>query len=255
MDPDVNAIRHVIAHWGCADPELRLIPPSVFFEVEQLVASSSIAELGKSLSTIELYADGLHMLMKYDSNINPGLACQGMISPNLATLLTRSLAVAKQGLKAVTSDLDKECITKPYENPFQGKEFEEMARTGSWFPKHPVIRLFPWFWYDNVAMEGRLARKLTKETQHKEEVLKQRKEDAESYGITCRKHTCSNHGLVPGMFTVFCGGCGACEGFEIMPIAESPATAFQIFTQRAWVDADYVKQEWYNADKIWADII
>lgn len=251
----MKPIRHVIAHWGCADPELKLIPPAVFPQVLQLIASSSKAELGASLSNIELYADGLHMLMMYDSKCNPELAAQGKISPQLAKLLESSLLVAQQGLKALSADLDQVIITKAYENPFKGNEFAEMIRTGSWFPTHPLVRVFPWFWRDNENLAERFNRKLLQATNLMNDVVQQRAQDLESYGSTCHKHKSSNHGLVPGIFTVFCGGCGACEGFEIMPIAESPATAFQIFAQRAWVTADFSKHQWHQSHGIWADLM
>jgi hypothetical protein len=229
LDPVLNSIRDVLVHWGCPDPEIKLVPPIVFAEVVKIIRTKCVSKL--ELDKISVYADGVHALLKHDKSTNPHLAAQGRVSDALVALLTRCISIASSSLCVNQS------VTKQYVSPFT-TPFEEMVKTGSYFPNHPVIRTFPWFLYDFNNSMAKTKRQEALFMKLKDQAEIELKEELDQMGHTCNKYKSSQRALTPGIFTVFCGGCGVCEGFEIMPVAESPLTAFHVFANRSWNSHD-----------------
>ena len=81
------------------------------------------------------------------------------------------------------------------------------------------------------------------------------RDQSKMMGETCNKYKSRQRAITPGPFTVFCRGCGVCEAFEMMPIAESPLTAFRMFAHRAWRTDDHEVLRHFEEDGIWNDCI
>ena len=245
LSPNLEGIRDVLAHWGCPDPEIKLVPPNVFEEVSRIIREKSASQ--QDLQKISVYSCGLHDLIVHDRATHKVVASKGQLSSQLLALLQSSLSKARNSLETGAG------CTAPYSTPLS--DFEEMVRTGSYFPNHPVIRTFPWFMYD---FNNRIAKNKRDEEHYKNAKLQAKQElhnELGEMGHTCNKHKTSQRSLTPGIFTVFCGGCGVCEGFEMMPVAESPLTAFHVFANRAWHSNDHVAAKFYEDNNVWFDCI
>ena len=230
----------------CSDPEIKLVTPTVFKEVANIIATKSVCQT--DLEKISVYADAVHSLIMYDQSTNPNLAAEGKLSDDLIRLLTKSITIASGSLRVDGS------VTKPFVNPF-ATPFEEMVKTGSYFPNHPVFRTFPWFLYDFNNSKAKTKRQ--RALYAKLLALAERELHAELdlMGHTCNQYKTSQRALTPGLFTVFCGGCGVCEGFEIMPAAESPLTAFHVFANRSWNSHDERTLQQYLDMGVWLDCL
>lgn len=232
LDKELDKIRKVLAHWGCPDPEIKLMPVNVFADVHFIISENQIS--GKILSNIHLYAPGLHSLIVHDHAQHPDLSKQAKVSSQLLALLATSLDVATSGLKSKSTSSS---VSRAYEDPFD-TPFEAMVKTASYFPNRPVIRTFPWLYYDYLNKAATNKRRELQEMEAKAAADKALQDDVKKMGNTCNKFKTTRHVLLPGIFTVFCAGCGMCEGFEMMPVAESPMTAFHVFAHRAWTCKD-----------------
>ena len=257
LSQDVGYIQPVICHWACPDPELKLTPPAVFEAVDDIISTSCVS--AKSISAIHKYAHGLLLLINHEVN-NHDKSTLPVIGSRLSSCLldvmALSLKVARAGLKSKGLGVKKEqqmgVPTAAYQCTYK-HEFDAMVRTGCYMPNRPLLRTLPWFWYDYLNSLERQKRVWERACNHKAECVQEVQNHLMLLGETCNKHKTTHRALLPGMFTVFCVGCGMCEGFEIMPVAESPMTAFHIFTQRAWTDQDYTVLQTYRDLGIWYD--
>ena len=139
LDPQVESIHYVLKHWACPDPEIKLMSPSVFHEVNNIIKNRAFSL--EDMHKINVYAPGVHSLIVFDGINNSALSANRQISDELVDLLRMSLRLSYNSLC-----VDKG-VTRQYVSPYVCL-FEEMVKTGSYFPKHPVIRTFPLFLYD-----------------------------------------------------------------------------------------------------------
>jgi len=146
-------------------------------------------------------------------------------------------------------------MTQPYrQDQFFKTEFEQFVRSCSYSPCHPIIRTFPRFKYDHLAEQSKTRRDLKKAAEAAA-VANQLRTESERLGKTCNKYKTRQRALTPGLFTVFCGGCGVCLSFEMMPVCESPVTAFRTFAHRAWRRDDFATFQEFTDTGKWNDSI
>jgi hypothetical protein len=134
------------------------------------------------------------------------------------------------------------------------ESFEDIVRSASYFPAHPVFRRLPLTKHDaaNEYAYDRRQKEKSAKTNEALDLLKQQKLET---GVCCRKYKEKNSALTPGLFTVFCVRCCVCVGFEMMSDPESPATPFKIFALRAWTQADFdIREEWLR-NAVWRDTV
>jgi hypothetical protein len=217
-------LRRVLAHWASPAPELILIPASIFNIVRHLLEHKALclSSSHNDMMEISKRSTGLRDLILEDREASK----TSTLSDQLLNLLRCSLALAEAALVGKTA-----CITKKYES--QHTAFEDMVRTGTWAPHHPVTETLPYFKNDYLDEQAN-ARYQKDKTAAREEALKELRELALKTGMTCNKHKTRHRALTAGLFTVFCLGCGVCEAFEMMRCSESPRTPFRMFAQRKW---------------------
>jgi hypothetical protein len=135
-------IRRVLAHWGCPDPELKFISPPVFKAVQRIIDAGGKFD-SELMQPINLYADGLNSLIEYDGRVHPKLAEEGQLSPQLVSLLKRSLCIAQSSIRdksklrsgSVDCTGDPVAVTQPYiRSSHFDTEFEEFVKKGSFLP-------------------------------------------------------------------------------------------------------------------------
>jgi hypothetical protein len=80
-------------------------------------------------------------------------------------------------------------------------------------------------------------------------------EQSQRMGVTCNKNKEKHRALTPGLEITNCGGCGACEAFDLMPFAESPVTAFRMFAHRAWRESDRKAKKKWEEEGVWEDCL
>jgi len=186
------------------------------------------------------------------------------VSAGMLALVKLSLSIAEGSLVAETSlsankQVSRDVAGAPATRPFKQSDyfvsdFDQFVRTCTFAPTHPVLRTLPYFKQDYIAQMSGSSRRKTKKNETKaarEELRRQ----SEMMGQTCNKYKTKQRALTPGMFTVFCGGCGVCVAFEMMPIFESPVTAFKTFLHRAWTIEDFETLTIYEATEEWNDHI
>lgn len=115
-----------------------------------------------------------------------------------------------------------------------------MVRTGVFAPQHAVFQTLPHFKqdYHNEQVRLKAAAKSVQKTAERTDAVAKLTEQAKLMGLSCSKSKTSHRALTPGIFTVFCAGCGKCVLFEMMDHAECPLTPFRIFSHRAWRPVD-----------------
>ena len=258
-DGDYKLIWRVLAHWGCPDPELKLISPLVFKAVNDIIVADGKFD-SELMQPINLYADGLNLLITYDGRVHPNLAKEGKLSPQLLSLLKRSLDIAQSSIQdkaehRTDSNGDPVAVTQPYLRwqHFE-TEFEEFVKTGVFSPSHPAMRTFPYFRQDYLACMSQTRRESKRNEDRKsaQDILRQQ---SERFGANCNKYKARTRALTPGLFTVFCGSCGVCEYLELMPRFESPVIAFRVFGHRAWREDDHLVMKQFDKFGLWDDCI
>jgi hypothetical protein len=219
----------------------------------QEIISTRKRPSGEQQKSIGLYGEGVTALLKLDAVQFPKVAGEGKISRRLKDLLALSLRVAEAGLRGQPGLPG--CVSKPWDGGGM-TEFERFIRTGTWAPQHPVIRTLPPFRYDyNCEMARARKDKNIDAAQSKVrvEALKVLDEQAKSLGTSCTKFRTSHRALTPGLFTVFCAGCGVCECLEMMDHSECPLVPFRELAHRAWRPADFVAREVLRQTGVWKD--
>lgn len=186
-------IHKVLAHWSCAVPEIKLIPPPLIEIVEKVIATKEIAP--EARKHISLYSTTLNSLFVFDRETqasNQGASGSSRlqdekISDMLAALLKQSLDLTKLILTP-----QNHLNTQFYES--KSKPFDEMVRTGVWAPKHPVFRKLPYFHSDYLNNQANSRYKAKKDSE-REECLAALRKLSNSLGTTCNKHKTKNIGL------------------------------------------------------------
>jgi len=215
------------------------MPPLVMDIINGVITSGGkLPAEAKDMEKLNIYGDGLFALIKHDGKLHPVPRAAGMISADMLRLLTVSFSLAKA---CGVSDGTAAPLGK-----FRYSDmapFEEMVRTGSFAgAEHPIIRTLPFFRQDYLLQQA-AKRTGVKKNAERDEAMRELSEQTLKLGATCHKYKTRYRALTPGLFTVFCAGCGMCEAFELMPCAESPLTAFRMFAHRAWTPTDLAMWE------------
>ena len=246
-----------------ATGEIKFIPPVVFPLIRKMV-HNGLVPISPVCAQIIQYAPGVIHLIQLDSSLNPAAAQNGKLSDDLLNLLTITLGLAEATLlpkaPVVNADVGRphQITSKPYcpSNP-NATPFEVMIRTGSWFPRNPVIRTVPSFMADHLAQMARKSKSNSKASMNRrasmDKDMEEQLQRIQMEGTLCIKYKTSFRALTPGIFAVFCAGCGVCVGFEMMSHAESTLVPFRIFCHRMWTkeDADVWKK--YQETGAWED--
>lgn len=223
---DVIALELPLLHWASnAAPEVMLVNTLILPVVVKMIARQEMPQGDDLTHTLCMFGEGVQKLVAFDRSCNEGLAESGKISATLASLLTVSVQLVRAGLKGRDP-----CVPGqwPTETSVRHSPFEEMVRTGSWGPSFPVCRTMPAFHQDNLTEQARL--RISAKNVAKDEL----KEQSRAMGVACTKKPTKHRALTPGIFTIFCSGCGMCVLFEMMDHAECPLTPFKIFAHRDW---------------------
>jgi hypothetical protein len=247
LDVTKSANVRVLKHWASGAPEIKLLPPQLFDIVDGVTQNGILSET--AAGEVTNHSDCLYCLLK-----------ESGVTNDMKNLLRVCLTRARNCLKAkgashgVLSKAHLERsggVTRAWKNVFIDS-FDEMVRTGAFAPGHEVIRQLPDFRQDHLAetSKGRTRRAAKQE---RASVLEELRKQAAITGVTCNKYKTKHRALTPGLFTVFCGGCGICEAFEMMPDAESPLTAFRMFAHRAWVSQEHEAYKLWKETGVWTD--
>lgn len=216
-------LRKIWRHWASGAPELVFLPTPVFEAVSTLLSGGELTE--QQRHQISVYSHGVHLLMLQDESHRG-------VSDSLKALLADSLRIAMRCLVAEVHVPSKEYSTSTKYSPF-----ETMIREGVWAPSHPVTTLLPTYKADilnSIQNEKRRNIKQSERAQADKEATDLLVEQHKLRGVTCVKYKTRYRSLSPGLFTVFCLGCGICEAWEMMKCAESPATFFRMLAHRFW---------------------
>lgn len=244
-------------HWASGAPELILIPKRLFTAIEDVIKTCHVSK--SSSEQIAMHSDLLIRLFKLPiSKIEDD--GRERVSDELSALLTFSLQRARNCLMAVGGTaacsairLEKTGASTPWTNPFIDAN-DEFLRTGIWASlDHPVIRKFDFEFRQDLLAER--SKKSSRRDASREEqiLLEQLMMECERMGTLCNKYKSKQRSLSPGLFTVYCGGCGICELFELLPEAESPVTVFRTFVHRAWTAQEVeAYKKWQETGK-WID--
>jgi hypothetical protein len=226
---ECHDIRRVLQHFSAPDPEIKLIPQILMDSMKVIVSSKGKLPDARGMEKINTYGDGVYALFKHDAKQHPAERSAGMISEAMLKLLTISCSLV-EACKA--SDDTAQPVGKFWYSSLP--PFEEMVRSGAFAGNdHPIIRSLPFFRQDYLLLQA-ARRTGQKKDAAKVEAMKELSDQTLLLGATCHKYKTRYRALTPGLFTVFCAGCGMCEAFEMMPCAESPLTAFRMFAHRAW---------------------
>ena len=221
----------VIGHWSSPAPELKLLPAKIISVVEQIVQTSVLTPSQNTL--ICQHSEGLYNLLMHDNQVlETQQATPATLSPPLVKLLTVMLSKANAGLTGRNP-----VVTHPWSSDMP--PFEDMIRTASYGPCHPVFRVLPYFAYDhnNKQQVIRYAKNRRGEL---EKMRSELSRQLMCMGATCNKHKTKEMLLTSGVFTIFCNRCAIIEYFELMCQPGSPATPARALFHRVWRSADAV---------------
>jgi hypothetical protein len=246
LDIAKSANIRLLKHWASGAPEVKLVPPRLFDVVREVAQTGLLSATASH--EITNHSDCLYCLLKEGQNK------EHMKSLLLVCLERASNCLKAKGGQGKMSGRQLETAggaTRAWKNVFIDG-FDEMVRTGTYAPHHPVIRQLPDFRQDYLAeVSKKRSRVVAKEDRTR--VLDELRKQAEITGMGCNKYKTKHRALTPGLFTVFCGGCGICEAFEMMPDAESPLTAFRMFAHRAWVTQEHNAYTTWKRIGVWDD--
>lgn len=210
--PKLELIHHELQHWSSTASEIKLISPAAMDMVHQLCTNGKTSP-GCNRGKLVEHAPGVAKLLEYDASEYPETAKQGLISPDLRALLTRSLELSRAALKGAS-----ECVTTPFAQPEMSK-FEGMVRSATWTSDdHLAIRKVQKFRIDDDNERSRIAKSqasasgsaFSKSRAAAKERLDEAHEKAETLHA-CTKFKTSHRALTPGIFLSFCGRCYMCE--------------------------------------------
>ena len=246
-------------HWASGAPELILIPERLFTAVEDVIKTRHVSK--SSSQQIAMHSDLLIRLFKLPiSKIEDRDGRCERVSDDLSALLTFSLQRARNCLMAVGGSaacsairLEKTGASTPWTNPFIDAN-DEFLRTGIWASlDHPVIRKFDFEFRQDLLAERSKKSSRKDASRDEQKLLEQLMIECERMGTLCNKYKSKQRSLSPGLFTVYCGGCGICELFELLPEAESPVTVFRTFVHRAWTAQEVEAYKKWRETGEWID--
>lgn len=226
----------VIAHWSSPAPELKLLPAKLIPVVQNICSQQCVDP--KELSAIHTHSSGLGKLILYDKTFQAGNRGTSEAGNGCVSLCDKTVALLKTVLQKAQAGLTGKSTvtTKPRQSNWQPTE--DMIRTGTFAPSHPVFRSLPFFKYDYLNRQ-----QVERYARNKEEALKsiyaERAAISQRLGSTCNKHKTRQNVLSSGVFTILCNNCGLIEYFELMCKPESPATPARALFHRKWRPNDH----------------
>lgn len=248
----------LLRHWASGAPEVVLLPCATFEAVREIIATRLVSPA--SAKIVGLHSPLLRTLidLRLSKVIRGGLNVS--VSDDLVALLQVCLKKAENCLKSCggaaanyrAAALNEKGASNAWENCFKDS-MDEFLRTGIWTSsEHPVVREIPRMRYDLLAAKSneQYHKKVAKEEL---DLLEKLVCECDLMGCTCNKYKSKVRSLTPGLFTVYCGGCGVCELFELLPEAESPVTVFRTFAHRAWTVQELAAYEKWKNDGEWID--
>jgi hypothetical protein len=259
----VSKFLPLLRHWASGAPEIVLLPVATFSAVSEIIRTAKVSPA--SAMIVGLHSPLLQILIDLPLSNRFTGSDRGRrkvgVTPELTTLLKFCLKRAQNCLKACggagadcsAAQLHRKGASNPWQNPFQDSE-DEFFRTGIWASSdHPVVRTIPKMRHDLLAAQSK-EKYRKKVHQDEREHLDKLVKECEIMGSTCNKYKAKVRSLTPGLFTVYCGGCGVCEYFELLEEAESPATVFRTFVHRAWTDPELeAYRKWEKGEGEWVD--
>lgn len=244
-------------HWGSGAAEVLLIPERIFPAVEDVIQNRFVS--ASSSRQIAMHSDLLFRLftLPVSKSSRDG---RESVSDELVALLTFSLQRARNCLMAVGGtaacsavQLERTGASTPWTNCFIDAT-DEFVRTGIWASlDHPVIRKFDFEFRQDLLAERSKKQSRKDADKAEQKLLDELMEECEIMGFLCNKYKSKKRSLSPGLFTVYCGGCGICEFFELLPEAESPLTVFRTFVHRAWTSQELEAYETWRNTGTWID--
>lgn len=247
----------VVRHWCSGAPEIVLVPAQTFEAVEDVIRNQSVST--STSQVIGMHSPLLLRVINLSISHDVKDGKRVGVSRSLIDLLTCCLDKAQNGLKACgglgdnsPQVLKQNGASQPWENCFIDP-VDEFFRTGVWTSsQHPVIRILPRMRQDVLA--ARSNEQYKKSTERNEMALLEKLfSESDLMGSTCNKYKSKVRSLTAGLFTVYCGGCGICELFELLPEAESTITVFETFAHRAWTPQELSAYQVWKKGGVWTD--
>eukprot|EP00802_Teleaulax_amphioxeia_P015359 Tamp_15449.p1 GENE.Tamp_15449~~Tamp_15449.p1 ORF type:complete len:422 (-),score=23.08 Tamp_15449:110-1375(-) len=240
-------------HYASPAPEMVFMPHTLIHTVSAIVYSGRLDV--QNGNKIAKWSPGLHNFLTVTRRWDLE---EDVV--DLTTDSTKELSMDTRRLLKKSVELSHACMrgqptsnqSAPYTAPHAVSEFEEFMRTGTWAPHNPVIRRLPWY---KREYENHLSRRRADKTKQDDTAaaIRALSEEVKRTGVTCNKYKERHSVLTPGLFTVFCLHCKMCVAFELMENTESPATAFRMFSHRAWTTQDFRQWRRWKSEKIWED--
>lgn len=250
LDKALLHLKYVLGHWASPAPEIIMTTVKSMPIVHAMVTERNVPS-SRDLAILMDSSGGIVDLLDHDRTCSRE---KGKISVQLQNLLKVSLRVAQAGLKGEGF----KSVPWAWVGEYAWTEFEQMVRTGTYAPSHPVIRRIPMF-HQDYLLEMARKRPPSKRVQEligaKKAANEELIEQAAVSGASCTKFLDNmKRALTPGIFTIFCASCGTCEAFELMDHCESTRTPFELFMYRAWLPAEHGSYKKWLDTGVWQDI-
>jgi hypothetical protein len=250
----IGAMLPLLKHWSSTAPESLALPAMLVPLLREIMAEEVPALQPAQSAQIQRWSRVVYdllLLRLTDVDHAHADATGYRIDPAVAALLSVMCTLTLKCFEAESGDLE----TRPWPPRDHAAlhEFEEMVRTASYAPQHPVIRQLPYFRYDRMNAASRHRRRAAAVQQDDLE-FHDLMDISQSIGVTCNKYRDrASSRISPGLFTVFYAGCCVCVAFELMACVESPQTAFNTFALRAFTDAEMAAHRVYLEGGEWKD--
>jgi len=250
----VRGILPLLKHWSSTAPESLALPVELVPLLRDIITADDPVLQPAQCAQIQRWSRAVYdlLLVRVTGVEHPPADTTGYhIDPAVAALLSEMCTLTLKCFEAESGDME----TRPWppRDHVAVHEFEEMIRTASYAPQHPVIRQLPHFRYDRVNAAAR-RRRCTAALSERDAEFHALLRMSQSMGVTCNKYKDrASSRISPGLFTVFCAGCCVCVAFELMACVESPQTAFNIFALRAFTDAELAAHTAYLHGGEWKD--
>ena len=219
----------IIGHWSSPAPELKLLPAQLIPVAQDIVETHMVRP--QDVPLICQHSRGFFLLLAHDQKaLELEISSPVAVSQSLVSLLTVMISKSKAGLTG-----KDQVVTRPWSCGMP--PFEEMLRTASYGPCHPVFRQLPYFMYDHLNKQQVIRYAKNRQIELQQLRLSLAKQSVRM-GTTCNKFKTKNTSLTSGVFTIFCNSCSILEYFELMCRAESPATPARALFHRVWRDVD-----------------
>ena len=260
--PTLTLILPLLLHWSSTAPETVVIPAPLIPVVDRILAAQN------GLATEDLLAVShcsqiLFNLFKFCNQPHPTGHSQEhgdndqdppvmSMVPSLRALLIEMITRCKLCFKSQSGPSKTKGWPRQHDHP-PVSAFEDMVRTGSYYPHNPVIRTLSTFKHDHLNQMAR--QKYSEQNQAaRAQALQELQALSALRGVQCNKKK-DHHSkrVTPGLFTAFCCGCSMCVGFDLMDNVESPKTLFLVVALRAWTSKQKKAHETWLRDGHWED--